>query len=281
MKQIMCFFAVVAAFSVQAQILSPQPSPSATVIQTVGLSEVTLKYSRPATRGRIIVGDLVPFNAIWRTGANANSTFSVNTPFEFAGTAVPAGTYALYSKPTPNQWTIYLYSKNDNWGTPAAWDKNLVVATASVTPQKTQRTMESFAIGIHEITNNGAHLEIAWQNTLLAVPFTVPTDATVMASIEKTLAGKPTANDYYTAAVYYLTAGKDISQSVKWIDTAMSQLEAPAFWQLRQQSLIYAKAGMVAKAIATAKTSLEGAKKAGNKDYVKMNTDSLKKWGAL
>ena len=73
---------MISAFLTNAQIVSPQPSPSVTVVQAVGLSEVTLKYSRPAMRGRTIVGDLVPYNAIWRTGANANTTITVNTSFE-------------------------------------------------------------------------------------------------------------------------------------------------------------------------------------------------------
>ncbi|CAI8175325.1 MAG: DUF2911 domain-containing protein [Flavobacteriaceae bacterium] len=279
MKKILFCLSVMSLSFVQAQIVSPQPSPAATVIQAVGLSEVTLSYSRPAMRGRKIMGDLVPYNAIWRTGANANSTMSVSTDFEFAGTPVAAGTYAVYTKPSANNWEVYLYAKNDNWGAPAQWDESQIVATATVTPIQTNRVMSSFNMAIHEITNDSAHLEISWEQTRLAIPFSVPTDGTVLASIEKTLAG-PSAADYYNAAVYYLNTGKDIDQSLEWMEKAMSEMEKPAFWQLRQQSLVYAKAGKTKKAIAAAKASLEGAKQANNLDYVKMNEDSLKEWGA-
>lgn len=279
MKKLLFCLSFLSLTSLSAQIVSPQPSPAATLIQTVGLSEVTLSYSRPAMRGRTIMGDLVPYNTIWRTGANANSTIAVSTDFEFAGTAVAAGTYAVYTQPSADQWEVYLYAKNDNWGAPANWDPKLVVATATVSPQKTQRVMSSFSMAIHEITNNGAHLEISWDQTRVAVPFSVPTDTAVMTSIEKALSG-PSATDYYTAAVYYMNAGKDIEQSLEWMETAMSQIDKPAFWQLRQQSLLYAKAGKVKKAIAAAKASLEGAKQANNADYIKMNEDSLKEWGA-
>ena len=265
--------------SVHAQIVSPQPSPSTTLVQTVGLSEVTLKYSRPAMRGRTVMGNLVPYNAIWRTGANANTTMTVNSDFEFAGTPVKAGTYAIFTKPTETSWEVFLYAKNDNWGAPASWDASQVVATAKVLPTKTSRTMTSFLMVINEIDNNGAHLEISWENTRVAVPFSVPTDVTVMASIEKTLKASPTPTDYYTAAVYYMTENKDIKKSLEWMDMAMSQIESPAFWQLRQQSLVYAKAGMVKEAVKTAKASLAAAKEANNLDYVKMNEDSLKEWG--
>ena len=84
----------------------------------------------------------------------------------------------------------------------------------------------------------------------------------------------------YNAAVYYLNSDKEVAKAQEWMNKAMDMTEEPAFWQLRQQSLIQAKAGEKKKAIKTAKLSLEKAKEAGNTDYVKMNTDSLKEWGA-
>ena len=99
-------------------------------------------------------------------------------------------------------------------------------------------------------------------------------------NIESVIAG-PSAGDYYAAAVYYSSENKDINKAKEWMDKAMSMTEKPAFWQLRQQSLILAKSGDKKGAIATAKKSLAGAQEAGNMDYVKMNKDSLKEWGAL
>ncbi len=185
MKRTLLLLLMITSFEGFSQIVAPQPSPSVSLNQTVGLSEVTLNYSRPAMRGRKVMGNLVPYNAIWRTGANANSTFAVNTPFEFGGTILEAGTYAVFTKPAPSQWEVFLYRKSDNWGAPAVWDPSLVAATATVSPQQTERTMTSFSMNINEITLNGAHLEIHWENTLLAVPFSVPTDQMVMNSIEK------------------------------------------------------------------------------------------------
>ena len=117
-------------------------------------------------------------------------------------------------------------------------------------------------------------------DTVVPVKFMVNTDAEVMANIKQTLDG-PSAGDYYNAAVYYLNSGKDIQQAKSWMDEAMVKTETPRFWQLRQQSLILAKAGDKKGAIEAAKASLAGAKEAGNADYIKMNTDSLKEWGAL
>lgn len=84
--------------------------------------------------------------------------------------------------------------------------------------------------------------------------------------------------DYYSAAVYYFNTDKDIKQAKTWMDTAMEMNKDPKFYQLRQQSLIYAKAGNMKGAISLAQQSLDAAKKAGNADYVKMNENSIKEW---
>lgn len=264
---------------VAAQIVTPQPSPAAKVMQEVGLTDVTLEYSRPAMRGRVIFGDLVPYNQLWRTGANANSTVTFSTPVTINGTAIKAGTYAVFTKPGASTWDVILYKDASNWGLPQKWDDAQVAATATVTPKAVTASAESFTMGVNNVSQDGAHLTIGWDKTQVAVPFEVPTDATVSAAITKVMNG-PSASDYYAAAVYYNTSGKDINQAKEWMEMAMALTEKPAFWQLRQQSLIYAKAGDTKKAIATAKRSLEGAIEAGNMDYVKMNKDSLKEWGA-
>jgi hypothetical protein len=172
-----------------------------------------------------------------------------------------------------------LYKETSNWGLPQEWDEAKVAATFKVATSPNDY-VENFDIYFSNLTNNGAHLEIAWENTKVAIPIEVPTDKKVMASIEETLAGEPKARDYYSAATYYFTEDKDVKQAKQWIDTAMDMQEQKPFWMLRQQSLIYAKAGDKKGAIKIAKQSLEAAEKAGNADYVKMNKDSLKEWGA-
>ncbi len=265
--------------SAQAQVQAPQPSPSSTITQVVGLTEFTLDYARPAARERKVFGNLVPYDKKWRTGANANTKISFSDDVVIGGVSVQAGEYAIFSTPSANQWTIYLYTDISNWGLPQNWDDAKVVATFNV-PVKTTEFTENFSIFFSKLTNNSAHLEISWENTKVAIPVEVPTDKKVLASIESTLAAEPSARDYYSAATYYFAEGKDIQQAKKWIDTAMSMQEQKPFWMLRQQSLIYAKAGDKKGAIKIAKQSLEASEKAGNADYIKMNKDSLKEWGA-
>ena len=140
--------------------------------------------------------------------------------------------------------------------------------------------IETFTMHFHDLSNDSANLGIIWEDVYVPVKINVMTDKEVTSSIEKVMGG-PTANDYYAAAVYYMDADKDFAKAEQWMDKAMSMTKEPAFWQLRQQSLLYAKAGKKDKAIETAKKSLAAAKAAGNDDYVKMNQDSLKEWGAM
>jgi len=281
MKKIM-LLALLSVFTLgtQAQINTPAPSPFSKVEQVVGLTDVSLEYSRPAMLGRTIYGDLVPYNKIWRTGANQRTKISFSTPVTIGGKEIPAGTYAIFTKPAANAWDVYFYTEHDGGGAPAELDNSKVAASINVPTIKMPMQVESFTITFDDLKNDSANIGFIWEDTYVAVPFGVPTDATVVANIENIMNG-PSGNDYYTAAVYYLSADKDINVAKKYMDKAMELIETPRFWQLRQQSLILAKYGDKAGAIKAAKASLVDAKTSKNADYIKLNTDSLKEWGAI
>lgn len=269
------------SFAAYAQIETPAPSPFAKVEQKVGLTDVTLEFSRPSVKGRTIFGDLEPFGGMWRTGANKNTIITFSDDVAIAGQDVKAGSYAVFTKlNSATQWDVMFYADTENWGTPGEWDASKVVATAKVDVAKLPMNMETFTLNINNISATGATLDIMWETSYASIPFAVPTDKTVTSAITKVMEG-PSANDYYAAADYYLTSGKDANQAKVWMDKAMSKIEKPGFWQIRKQSLIYAAAGDKAGAIKLAKESMAGAKAAGNQNYVKQNMDSLKEWGAL
>ncbi len=281
MKKLVLFvFAVTLLFSVNAQIETPQPSPFTKIEQKVGLTDVTLEYSRPSMKGRKIFGDLVPYGKMWRTGANKNTMVTFSDDVVVDGTTLKAGSYAIFVTPGESSWDVIFYSDIENWGTPREWDDSKVAAKTTVNTYEMPMAVETWTISIDDLKSNSAQIGFIWENTYVGVKVKVPTDAKVSASIEKTMAG-PGAGDYYSAAVYNLTEGKDLDKAQIWMDKAMSMIENPGFWQLRQQSLLYAKLGDKKKAIETAKKSLAGAEAAGNADYVKMNKESLKEWGAL
>ena len=272
---------VIALFTVitlSAQINAPQPSPFSKTIQQIGLTDVTLEYSRPSAKGRTVFGNLVPYNEMWRTGANANTKITFSTSFTVGETTLKAGSYAIYSVPNKDSWEIIFYTDANNGGLPAKWDDAKVAAKIKVNSYQLDMKVETFTITFDDLTNNSASLGIIWENTYLSVPFGVPTDNAVMASINRTMNG-PSAGDFYAAAVYYKEANKDIKQAVEWINKSVSLTGSKTpFWVLRQQSLILAKSGDKKGAINAAKLSLEGAKKANNNDYIKMNTESIKEW---
>lgn len=281
MKKLVLFtFALTLLFSVNAQITTPQPSPFTKIEQKVGLTDVTLEYSRPSMRGRAVFGNLVPYGKLWRTGANQNTMITFSDAVTVDGQTLKPGSYAIFATPNETSWEVVFYADTQNWGTPGKWDDAKVSAKTTIETNDLPMDIETFTIGFYNLTSNSADLGIMWENTYAAVKFEVPTDDIVTAAIEKTMAG-PSANDYYAAAVYNLSEGKDLDKAKTWMDKAMSLVEEPAFWQLRQQSLLYAKMGDKKNAIATAKKSLEKAKEAGNADYEKMNMDSLKEWGAM
>ena len=282
MKKLITFLMVFAVtFTVNAQIETPQPSPLQKIEQKVGLTDVSVQYSRPSMKGRTIFGDLVPYGKLWRTGANQNTMVTFSTDVMVGESTLKAGSYAIFSKPNKDNWEVIFYSDTNNWGTPQKWDDSKVAAKVNAKVYDIPMDVETFTVSFDDLTNDSAVLGIMWEKTYVAVKFEVPTDKAVTAAINKVMNG-PSADDYYAAARYYLESGKDINKAVVWMDKAIEMTkENPRFWWLRQQSLIKAKAGDKKGAIKAAKASLEGAEKAGNADYIKMNKDSLKEWGAM
>ena len=279
-KIILLFSALILTAGIQAQITTPQPSPFQKIEQKVGLTDVTLEYSRPSMKGRTIFGGLVPYDAMWRTGANANTKITFSENVEIGGKSVKAGSYAIYTKPGASNWEVYFYSDTNNWGTPEKWDDSKIAAQVSVQAYPMPMNIETFTMSFDDLKNDAAMLGMLWEKTYVGVPIKFGTDKAVSDNIQKVMNG-PSANDYYAAAVYYLETGKDINQAKTWIDKSINMNKEPAFWQLRQKSLIYAKAGDKKGAIEAAKKSMELAKTAGNNDYVALNQKSLKEWGAM
>jgi hypothetical protein len=280
-KIILSLFVIAISFATNAQIETPAPSPFQKMEQKIGLTDVTLEYSRPSIKGRSIFGSLVPFGEVWRTGANANTKMTFSTDFMIDGKTLKAGTYALYTIPGEKTWDVILYSDATNGGTPKKWDESKVAAKVQVTAEQMPMNIETFTITFDDVTNSSTVLGIMWEKTYVGLKIETPTDSMVAESIDEVMNG-PTANDMYAAAVYYLQAGKDINKAQTWIDKAVEMTsDAPKFWFLRQQSLIHAKAGNTKTAITAAKLSLKYAEIAKNAGYIKMNKASLKEWGAL
>ena len=265
---------------VELKITTPQPSPFGKISQRVGLTDAAIEYSRPGVKGRTIFGDLVAFGKTWRTGANSNTKVTFSSDVTIDGQSLKAGSYGLYTIPNKDTWEVMFYSEADKSGVPRDWDDSKVIAKTTVKVVPMPMNIETFTIAFNDVTTTSAVIGLLWEKTYIGVKFEVPTDQIVSATIDAVISATPKARDYYNAAIYYRQQDKDIKKANEWMEMAMSMTEKPAFWQLRQQSLIYAKMGDKNKAIETAKKSLALSKEAKNDAYVKMNTESLIEWEA-
>lgn len=278
MKKLLIVLAIIMApFVSEAQVKTPQASPKAYIKQTVGLTDVEVTYSRPGARGRAVFGNLVPFGKLWRTGANENTIISFSDDVVIDGKTLKKGKYALYTIPKIESWEVIFYSTTDNWGLPENWSDANVALKTTVKENALPTPVETFTIGINTLDPNFAFLEIAWENSHVALKFEVPTAKTAIASIEKTLAG-PTANDYFAAAQYVFQSNGNIADARTYVDKSLDMSADKPYFILRLKSLIQAKQGDKKGAIETAKLSLAAAETANNQDYVKMNKDSIAEW---
>lgn len=254
-----------------AQALAPQPSSGQTIIQDFGLGKVTLNYSRPAVNDRVIFGDLVPYNEIWRTGANSATTITFTDDVNFGGQNIMAGKYALFTIPGEKEWTVVLNKAADQWG---AYNhkKEDDIAQFKVKSLKTPTKVETFTIQFNNVKPGSMDLNIAWDNTQINVPLTVDYDEKVMANIQKAMAGdkKP----YFAAAQYYYSNNKDLKQALAWVNEAdKGNTKAP--WIKLWKARIQLKSGDKKGAKATATEGIAIAKEINNSEYVKLNQNFL------
>ncbi|PRZ20631.1 DUF2911 domain-containing protein [Flavobacterium granuli] len=278
MKNLLILLAVVIAnFSIEAQVKTPESSPKTKINQSVGLTDIEIVYSRPSARGRAVFGNLVPFGKLWRTGANENSTISFSDDVMIDGKTLKKGKYALYTIPNIQSWEIIFYKTTDNWGTPQEFNEANVALRTTVKEEALSKPVETFTIGLSRLDTDFAYLEMYWENSYAALKFEVPTQKKAIESIEKVLSGA-TGADYFSSAQFYYLSNLDINKARTYIDRALELTPSKPFYYLRLKSLIQAKQGDKKGAIETAKLSLAASEAAGNQDYVKMNKDSITEW---
>jgi Protein of unknown function (DUF2911) len=250
----------------------PQPSPGATVKQRVGLTDIEVTYSRPGVKGRVIFGNLVPYDEVWRTGANTATKISFSTAVNLGGKDVPAGDYALYSIPDKDSWTIILNKVTGQWGAYAYSSKN-DFARIKAAPVALAEPVETFEISVGDIKPESASLNLTWEKTRVSVPITVDTKSTLVPQIEKAMAAGGDKAPYFQAAMYYYENDLDLKKAATWMDAAIAA-NPKAYYMIYRKGLILAKAGDKAGAIAAAKQSIEIASKdsgAAKEEYLRLN----------
>jgi hypothetical protein len=256
-------------FATQAQqIKTPAPSPLQTVKQAFGLGDITIEYSRPLARGRVIFGDVVPYGKVWRTGANATTKITFSDDVMLEGHEVKAGTYGLYTIPGKTNWQVMLYKDLTLNGNVASYNESNEVLRVTVTPVMMAATVKSFTIGLDAVAPTSARLQLMWDKTIVPVKITTDIDTRVMKNIETAMKPGDT-RPYFQAANYYYDNDKDLKQALAWSEKAIEQNNA--FYVVHLKAKIQMKMKDYNGAIETAKESRRLAQEAQNEDYVRMN----------
>ncbi len=260
----------------QAQINTPAASPGQKIEQKIGLTDVTVEYSRPGKKGRKVFGTdgIVEYNKFWRTGANSATKVTFSEDVKIGGKDLMKGSYAILTKPNAAAWTVNFYPyESGSWG---SYTEKVPTVSLEAKTMSLGNEVESMTINFNDFTDVSGNLNIMWDKTGVSLPILVGTDAAVMESIERVMAG-PSNNDFYNAASYFHSTGKDLNQALEWIQKA-TKVESPKFWQVRREALILGDLGKYKEAIKAAKLSKELAQTAGNDEYVKMNDASIAEW---
>ncbi len=261
------------AATLGAQLKAPVASPRAKLSQNIGLVNITVDYSRPSKKGRTIFGSLVPYNKIWRTGANQATTFSVSDDIKINNQLVRKGEYHIYSVPREKRLDLIVYKKTDKWGSLKEFDESLIVARVVSDFIELPFSVETFEISFDNISNNGSTLNLIWDNMLAIYYIDALTKDKMVNNIKNTLSENPKPSDYQKAALYYYEEGLDKEKAYEWINLAFESYKEPKYWQLRVKALVYNYYGKKREALKIAKLGLKQAKKSDAPDG--LNTLSL------
>ncbi len=270
-KSLVLGLAVSALFSLNTfaqQLKSPAPSPTQTLKQNFALGDITLEYSRPSLKGRVAFGEVVPFDKVWRTGANASTKVTFSDKVKVEGNDVPAGTYSLYTIPGKTEWTIILNKNVTNWGTDGYKQEEDLVRF-KVKPMMISEKVETFTMNVGEMTSTSANVDLMWEKTHVGFSVTANIDSVMMKNIDMALAPAD-KRPYFQAANYYYENNKDLNKALEWVNKAVDQ-NPKAFYVLHLKAKIQVKLKDNKGAIATAEQSIAMAKEAKNDDYVKLN----------
>ena len=258
MKNLIIVLALSYMGSTYSQIQSPQASPTGMISQTVGVSKISVEYSRPGAKNREIFGGLVPYGKVWRTGANKATkiTFEENTVF--GGKKVKKGDYSLFTVPGKEAWNILLNSETELWGAGDYKEEN-EVCNITLKPIKTEDFTETFTIEFGAFNSFEAEMILKWANTKVVIPVKSMSKKKIEKQYLDLLVEGPSANSYYNGARFFLENELDMNLALEWVNKAISKRE-DAFWMQYRKACILEKLNRDKEAIATAKDVIKIAK---------------------
>jgi hypothetical protein len=265
------FLAAIAIFTfytlVNAQdFRTPRPSPDATVSQYVGITKITVDYSSPGVKGRKIWGEVVPYNEIWRTGANEVTSITFSTPVEVNGNKMQEGTYGMHTIPGMNDWEI-IFSKDTKVDDPMNYDEKKDVLRLKVKPEENPFT-ERMAFTITDITENSAKVNLIWEMLKISFNVEVNTQKIVLENARNAF----NWGQLNSAATYCLQNNINLEEGYRWVQA--SELINENYWNQRIKAQYLAKMNMKKDAIATMEKAIDYGSKMENAPF---DFDNMKK----
>ena len=257
----------------------PAASPAGTLKQRVGLTDIQVDYSRPGVKDRTIFGGIVPYGQVWRTGANQATRLTFSTPVKLEGHEIPAGTYALFTIPGENEWTIIINKNANQWGAFQYNEKDDVVRFKVTPATLTDTRVETFTIEFNHIRDESAVLMLVWDKTVVPIRLEVEVAGKLVPQIEAAMAapGKKSDGFYFQAATFYYDHNLDLKKALEWVNAGLADNPRIAFEMFHLKAEILARLGDKQGAIAAAKQSTELALKAEGpaSSFPKMNQDLI------
>jgi hypothetical protein len=224
----------------------PQPSPAATITQQVGLTDITISYHRPAVNKRDVWGKLVPYDQVWRAGANENTVITFSSDVTVSGQKIAAGSYGLHMIPTQKDWTVILSRESRAWGS-FFYDQKDDAARFTVTPRPSE-FVERLAYTFDDPSDHGVTATLRWEKLAVPLAIDVDTPAVVSASLHTQLKGLQGFfwQPFAQSAAYCANHNVNLEEAQAWADKAVKLNEN--FTTLRAQALVSEKRGDTARA---------------------------------
>ncbi len=281
MKIFLAVLSLSVGFLSHAQIEPPLASPPSIVQQRIGLTDISVDYSRPSMRGRKVMGNLVPYGRIWRVGANESTKINFSHDVKVEGHPIPKDIYALYAFPYPEVWTIVIHKNTSHWGDGRSnYNEKDDMVRFEIKPETSAHTQETFLIEFDELTHNSARMVWLWENTRISFLIEVDTDRQMMDQIDKAIGSTPTADTYYQSARYLQEQSKRQTTALEWLEKAQA-LVGDKYYIHRVWALVLSQIQDYELAIVHAEKSKQLAALESKDEFVRMNEASIKEWRAL
>lgn len=241
-----CTLALVSLMGISQQSYAqvpglPNSSPTQTITQELGLSTVEVAYSRPSVNGRKIFGDLIPYDEVWRTGANTATKITFSADVVMEGNKIPAGTYSLFSIPGKKEWTIILNKAVNVWGA-YTYKQAEDLLRFKVKASSLKEKQETFTVLFDNATTQAVDLRLLWEHTEVPVHITVNDDDRIMATIDELMQAPDISNlVYFNAIQYYYLHEKDTEKALQWISNAKKKYPQNSSFQLFEARFLLRK----------------------------------------